>query len=434
MAEGRSPDTPNPTRVLVVDDSTVIRQAIRKMLQGDFDIVLAEDGEAGWSKLCEDPAIRVLITDIEMPRLDGYGFICRARAAEVNYIRDLPIIAITGAEDEETKARAYACGATDFITKPLDKLQLQARVHAYAHFDETARTLTEKTEILEEEAINDPVTQLRSRRYFVQRGAQDLSAAIRHQEPLSVIRLDIDRFKKIYQAFGDDAIDHILVRLANILASAARTEDTVARVGGAEFALLAPRTDRAAGVALGERLRAAVAAERMEYNGAAIPLTVSMGLATLGPDHRNTIEDFLKLAEQRLHHAQSDGGDRVSVNVFGETMEPEEVTLTAAEPLPEVEPATPLTSELDEIRFELPAGDPAPVAVRPCGSQTPLLFDLISIDRALQLLARGDGPALEPYLPAIVAQVVPLLEWYARNASADTKACIELLKSRLGAQ
>ena len=439
MAEGRSPEAPNPTRVLVVDDSTVIRQAIRKMLQNDFDIVLAEDGEAGWNKLCEDPTIRVLITDIEMPRLDGYGFICRARAADVNYIRDLPIIAITGAEDEDTKARAYACGATDFITKPLDKLQLQARVHAYAQFDETARSLTEKTEVLEEEAINDPVTQLRSRRYFVQRGAQDLSLAIRHQEPLSVIRLDIDRFKKIYQQFGDDAVDHILVRLANILAGAARTEDTVARVGGAEFALLAPRTDRTAGVALGERLRAAVAAERMQYNGTAIPLTVSMGLATLGADHRNSIEDLLKLAEQRLHHAQSDGGDRVSVSVFGEAMEPEEVTLTAPEPLPnmeplpEMEPAEPLTDEFDEIRFEAPSlpVSSAPTAVRPRGTQTPLLFDLISIDRAVQLLARGDGPALEPYLPALVAQIVPLLEWYARNASGETKACIEALKARL---
>lgn len=432
MAEGRSPDTPTPTRVLVVDDSTVIRQAIRKMLQGDFEIVLAEDGEAGWEKLCEDPAIRVLITDIEMPRLDGYGFICRARAADASHIRDLPIIAITGAEDEDTKARAYACGATDFITKPLDKLQLQARVHAYAHFDETARTLTEKTEVLEEDAINDPVTQLRSRRYFVQRGAQDLSLAIRHQEPLSVIRLDIDRFKKIYQDFGDDAVDHILVRLANILAGAARTEDTVARVGGAEFALLAPRTDRTAGVALGERLRAAVAAERIEYNGAAIPLTVSMGLATLGPDHRNSIEDFLKLAEQRLQHAQSDGGNRVSVSVFGEAMEPEEVTLAAAEPLPEMEPSVPPTAESEDIEFELPTPEPAIAAVRPRGTQTPLLFDLISVDRALQLLARGDGPALEPYLPAIVAQIVPLLDWYARNASGETKACIEQLKARLG--
>uniref|UniRef100_UPI002615A8AF response regulator n=1 Tax=Acidiferrobacter sp. TaxID=1872107 RepID=UPI002615A8AF len=110
----------NGGRVLVVDDSAVIRQAISKMLKVDFDVAVAADGEAGWETLLQAPDVGVLITDIEMPRLDGYAFICRVRASDDPHIRDLPIIVITGADDDETKTRAFACGATDFITKPLN--------------------------------------------------------------------------------------------------------------------------------------------------------------------------------------------------------------------------------------------------------------------------------------------------------------------------
>lgn len=404
-------------RILVVDDSSVIRQAIRKMLKSDFDVVIAEDGEAGWEQLSNDGQIKVLITDIEMPRLDGYGFICRARAADDARIRDLPIIAITGAEDEETKARAYACGATDFITKPLDRLQLQARVQAYIQFDQGARTLIDKTSALQDEAVDDPMTGLRSRRYFLQRGEQDFAFALRHQQPLSVVRLDIDNFKKLYQQYGDDAVDRMLANIAKILAATARTEDTVARVGGAEFAVLAPNTERTAALALCERLRSEVAAAGFQYENTSIPISISLGLVTLGVDHRNSIEDLLKLAEQRLNHAKSDGGNRISVSVFGEAIpEPEVVDLTAA-PEPELPPSVAAAAE----QYRAAGG----VATQP------LLFDLISVDRALQVIARGDGAALEPYLAAVVAQVMPLLDFYCAKLGAEERRCFELLRAKL---
>src|SRR5256885_6967375 len=106
--------------VLVADDSRVIRKAVTKILGNDFELVEADDGEAAWQQIERDQRIEVLMTDIEMPKLDGYGLICRVRAADESRLRDLPIIVITGAEDETTRERAYACGATDFITKPID--------------------------------------------------------------------------------------------------------------------------------------------------------------------------------------------------------------------------------------------------------------------------------------------------------------------------
>ena len=118
-------------RILVVDDSRVMRKAISRTLNPHFDLVEAEDGEAGWEALLGDEAIDVIITDVEMPRLDGHALLTRIRSSELMRIREIPVIVITGAEDEPAKQRAYACGATDFVIKPIDGVQLLARTRAH---------------------------------------------------------------------------------------------------------------------------------------------------------------------------------------------------------------------------------------------------------------------------------------------------------------
>jgi CheY-like chemotaxis protein len=112
------------SRVLVVDDSAVIRKAISRVLDSDYDLLEANDGEAGWEALKQNNDLGVVISDVQMPNLDGYGMICRIRADSDPKVRDLPVIVITSAEDDITRERAYACGANDFILKPIDSDQL----------------------------------------------------------------------------------------------------------------------------------------------------------------------------------------------------------------------------------------------------------------------------------------------------------------------
>lgn len=116
--------------ILVVDDSRSVRAALKKYLDDHYIALEAEDGEAGWEALMAHPEIGLVISDIQMPRLDGYGFICRIRAANNPQIRKKPVVVITGAEDETTLQRAYACGANDFIRKPLDISDLVTRVRS----------------------------------------------------------------------------------------------------------------------------------------------------------------------------------------------------------------------------------------------------------------------------------------------------------------
>jgi len=319
-------------RVLVADDSRVIRMAINKILGADYDLVEVGDGAGAWDRIREDTEIQALVTDIEMPNVDGYELICRIRGAEETRLRELPVIAITGAEDEETKQRAFACGATDFIIKPIDAIQLKARVQAYIRYDQTVREQTEKSMILEDQSIMDSMTGLCSRRYLNQRGDQDLAFSIRQASDLSLIRLDIDHFKNLYKAHGDDISEDLLTWFAKILFACARTEDTVARVGGTQFAILASATSIANATVLCQRLQETLARQPYRHGSITIPITLSMGIASLSQDRCGNFQELLKRAQQRLCHAQSEGGDRVCSSILSDVRDIEEVLAPSIEP------------------------------------------------------------------------------------------------------
>jgi len=371
-------------RVLVADDSRVIRKAINKILSNEFELIEAEDGETAWEHLLKDDSIEVLVSDIEMPKLDGYSLICRVRAAEAERVRNVPIIVITGADDELTRERAFACGATDFIIKPIDGVQLLARTRAHAKLDQTTRRLEETATALEEQTAVDPLTQLHSRRYFIQRGVQDLAYAKRHNSDLSVIRIDIDNFRTIYKQHGDQASDQILVWLAKILTATCRTEDTVARIGGGEFAIIAPSSGRMEAAVLCERVRTAVAAEPFKHANLSIALTTSLGLSTLGRDPGESIEELLGLAEQRMTLAKAAGGNRLGVSYQEEAPKPEEAVIEQPD-----------------------------------------------LETALKMLGANEGGKLVPFLPDLIGRCMPLLEFCNKKLDLGLGFAIESLKDKL---
>lgn len=382
-AETAAPVT-EKVRVLVVDDSRVIRKAINKILSNEFDLIEAEDGESAWEQLLRDESVEVLVSDIEMPKLDGYSLICRIRAADAERVRNVPIIIITGADDELTRERAFACGATDFIIKPIDGVQLLARTRAHAKLDQTTRQLEETSAALEEQTAVDPLTQLHSRRYFVQRGVQDLAYAKRHHNDLSVIRIDIDNFRSIYKKYGDQASDQILIWLAKILVATSRTEDTAARIGGGEFAILTPSSGRMEAAVLCERMRTAVIAGPFKNESVSLPLTISLGLATLGRDPGDTIEELLALSEQRLTLAKAAGGNRLGISYQEEA------------------------PKLEETVIEQP-----------------------DFETALKMLGANEGGKLVPFLPDLLSRCIPMLEFCNKQLDLGLGFAIESLKDKL---
>ena len=131
--------------VLIVDDSRVVRRTILNTLGASFNVLEAGDGAAGWRMLRQNSRIDVVISDIQMPEMDGYSLICKVRAVEDPALREVPIIVITSAEDDITRERAYACGANDFILKPFNADQLIGCVRSQiAEYRKASTPLTTK--------------------------------------------------------------------------------------------------------------------------------------------------------------------------------------------------------------------------------------------------------------------------------------------------
>lgn len=390
----------NP-RILVVDDSRVIRRAIAKVLSAEFDLLEAEHGEAAWKLLLEDETIRAVISDVEMPHLDGHGLLQRIRSAELARVRNIPVIMITGADDEPAKQQAYACGASDFIIKPIDSVQLLARAHAHVRSDQTARALEATSTALEQKALIDPLTQLHNRRFFVERCQQAMALAQRHKMDLSVIRLDVDNFKDIFTRYGDHVADAMLVRIAQILARRTRREETAARIAGAEFAVLAPMANRVEAMVLGERLRASAETEIFAHGGTRIPMTISIGLASMS--EANDVENLLALAQKRLTIAKTAGGNRVNVGQMEEVK---------GGKLPPSSPVLPAQAVKEIVNSAPPP----------------------NLETALNMLKSGDEEALAPFLPTLTLTILPLLEACNKKLGLGLSFAIESLKEKLASK
>lgn len=365
-------------RVLVIDDSRVVRVSLRKVLSVEFDIIEAEDGEAGWEALLADPQIQVVLTDAGMPRLDGYELIARIRAHDDPRFQHIPVNMVTAADDEAARQKALGLGATDFITKPFDKAQLLARVRAQARMDQTTRDLAETSEALIEHATDDALTGVRSRRYFLRRGEQDLAYARRHQQDLSVFVIGIDAFDALKAKHPGSITDKILGAIANSLTQAIRTEDTLARCGEAQFAIIAPTLGGNEADNVCNRIRQQIAATPINIGDTNISLTVSVGLSHRKTDSNEPIEDYLAQAETYLDTAQTAGGNRL------------------------------VTAE-----------------------RTPAPKKRISIDAALRILDKGDVEKLSPHIDTMMEQLLPLLAFCNEQRQWDIEPHLKAIAQKM---
>jgi diguanylate cyclase (GGDEF)-like protein len=164
---------------------------------------------------------------------------------------------------------------------------------------------------LSELASTDALTGCANRREFLEKLAHEMARAARYGSTLSGIALDLDHFKAINDAHGHGAGDEALKHFAALAQPLLRTQDTLGRIGGEEFAILLPDTNEAGAVILAERLREQIERTAVQYGGHAIPMTVSAGVAERRPA-ADTPEDLLRRADEALYAAKRGGRNRVS--------------------------------------------------------------------------------------------------------------------------
>ncbi len=310
-------DNPTPPSILLVEDSPTTAVLLSKYLSGSYNLLHAKDGAEAWSMLENNPEIELVVTDINMPKLTGHQLLVKIRKAADARINALPVIVMTTAADNTDRNLAFLNGANDFITKPIDELELLARVNVHHKLAHTIRELEASRRALAEQATTDPLTRLKNRRAFFEDGARHLAMARRYGTDVSVIVADLDHFKHINDNYGHQAGDEALIAVAQILQNLTRTEDTVARIGGEEFALLLPDTNRLGAAVLAERIRAAVERERFQAAGETVQLTLSIGVASYAVEASETIDQLLYVADQRMYLAKRLGRNRICVNDDG---------------------------------------------------------------------------------------------------------------------
>jgi len=287
------------SNILVVDDNPDKLGLIEAALSlAGYHVTTATDGDEALAAI-ESYQPDLVITDVMMPRMNGYELAQRIRANPVT--KFIPVIMQTAAgRRSEDLRRANEVGALGYITDPTDLDLLLARTRTLLEFKAYL-------DVCEEAAFTDHLTGLANRRRFERQLEREVGRMQRFGHPFSLLMIDIDSFKSLNDSFGHDAGDEAIRRLSKVLREGTRGIDLAARIGGEEFAVLLVETSKQGGFEVAERLRASIKAIEIPMAG---HITASFGVAEC-PADAQTAPDVLKAADVALYEAKRNGRDQV---------------------------------------------------------------------------------------------------------------------------
>jgi diguanylate cyclase (GGDEF)-like protein len=285
--------------ILVVDDNPDKLSLLEAALcLAGYRVTTATDGDEALAAI-ESYQPDLVITDVMMPRMNGYELAQRIRANPIT--KFIPVIMQTAASRRaEDLRRASEVGALGYITDPTDLDLLLARTRTLLEFKAYL-------DVCEEAAFTDHLTGLANRRRFERQLEREVGRTLRFGHPFSLLMIDIDNFKNLNDSFGHDAGDDAIRAISKVLREGTRGIDLAARIGGEEFAVLLVETDQQGGVEVAERLRLAIRALELRSGG---KVTASFGVAEC-PTDAQTAVDVLKASDVALYEAKGRGRDQV---------------------------------------------------------------------------------------------------------------------------
>jgi len=353
------------SKVLIVDDSRFVRASLAKHLRGQHEYIEVEDGLAAWERITHDPGIRLVISDVQLPNLDGYGLLQLIRNSEIASIRCMPVMIISGNEEEAKKASEL--GATEFISKSVDALELLLRVGVLmkltAKHASQQKLMTPKRDMIKNEED------------WEEKSVVIWSFARRHQIDLTLISMRLNPIESLL-ALPEDVVKKVVnkihVFITQTLQKTLRREDILLRMPDDEFIIVAVGISPQEGTRFCERLSRIISRVRMNYAGRDLRLTTVFGIAAKSQEATDQIQDLRLLASRRSRMAQNAG-------------------------------VTSLVGRDEEAKLAgLPVQPQAATAT-------------ISLSEALNLIAQGQEQRVVPYLQQLMDSIKPLLELVARQ-------------------
>jgi two-component system, cell cycle response regulator len=316
-----SVETGNQNRVLIAEDDLTARTILAGVLKKwGYETVVVKDGQAAWDILQQPGCPRLAILDWMMPGMDGLEVIRLARA---QFSEQPPyIILLTGKDEKGDIKSGLETGANDYIKKPFENEELFARIRVGQRTIELQTRLYEAQQRLAHLATHDSLTGILNRRAILDQLKKELSrtgrvvaaasstpAPLSNLGRLSVGYFDIDHFKHINDQYSHQTGDEVLKGMVDIISSQLRLYDSIGRLGGDEFLVVAPGADKEEGKSLFERLLSSISGHKIITGAGEINITVSLGVVTASPTDGE--DELLDRADTAMYRAKREGGNQI---------------------------------------------------------------------------------------------------------------------------
>jgi len=299
-------------KILIADDDPISSKILQKNLENwDYETVLARSGPSAWQAL-QDESLRLAILDWMMPGMDGVE-VCRKIRRRKKY-KYTYIILLSAKDRKQDIIAGLSSGADDYMTKPVNFLELKARLKAGRRIIDLEDKLLFIQNQLKDLASRDSLTRIWNRAEITRFLSEELERGRREKKFTSVIMLDVDHFKKINDFYGHSIGDQALLQVVSRLRRKVRRSDKMGRYGGDEIIVILPNCGQAEVKNVGERLRLAVGGRRIRTELDAVPITISAGCATSDLQQATSPEALIKTADKALLKAKEQGRNCVIVS------------------------------------------------------------------------------------------------------------------------
>lgn len=350
-------------RILVVDESRMVRAMIIRHIRDHYDFREEANGEAAWQVLVLDHSIELVICSLSLPVLDGDGLLVRVRSSRLPRLAQMPMLMISGDNDEAIE-RAKSHGASDFVNRGTGGAELLARIDTQLKLTQAQTQLKENLE----QHVQNPETGIFTRKYIELQAAQAMSHALRHNSEVSAIVMSFDNIGALREEHGADVLKQLQKRFIAMLTSKIRKEDSLGHFVGSQLVVISPGTSFPACESFGNRLREAIRAANISVHGQRLNLSVSVGVSNSPVDTVASAGALIELAGARLKSAQQSGGNQVVA-----------------------------------------------CAAQAATATPPTMGAVPTLDRALDLIRSGREREVVPYLATLGRQMMPLLAVFDRE-------------------
>lgn len=295
-------------RILIAEDDITSRTILTAILTKWGYIPLpVSNGEAAWEVMQKPGAPKLAILDWNMPELDGLEVCRRIRKMDTS---DPPYVIILTSKGEKSDiVRGLEAGGNDYISKPYDNAELQARINVGQRMIDLQSSLNQAKEAMAHQAMHDPLTGVPNRRAIFHAVEKEILRSKRSSATLSIGMIDIDYFKQVNDNHGHQVGDDVLCEVVRCIQSNLRDYDQVGRYGGEEFLVVAPGSAGNPVESLYQRLCTRVAEHSITTRDHSISVTVSIGVA--GRNGDSTVDSMLAAADAALYRAKDEGRNRV---------------------------------------------------------------------------------------------------------------------------